>query len=800
MPRATRLKPLFMAVSLTLVPASVYASTLPSNTLPANGSVISGQISASVSGSTMNIVVSGSQAVVDWGTAGGSIDTVSGAGGFDVGSGATVVLSSSNGNPSNVLNIDISGNPSEIDGTILGNNVGIYVANANGILVTPTATVSAPDMGFAAVTPSNALNLLDLSSGKFSLGGAATGSITLATGATINGDSVLVAGNGIVNIGSTINVAGEADLYGEANITGVVSANVVNVNGGFYGSGTITANMLNVKLTGYVNDNKTGQILANGFTLDAGNSGTMNISLTAYGSQSQGFNTFINGNANINTGLTEVSATAPNINSRLIVQASGTLVANPGNQPFTLPGSSTADPAMDFPGLIYLLGSQGLSVNAAVNNAYTVSAPPGYGIFLLGPSVNDNLPIAANGQRGINIESTDYGPTTINGTNITLGVSPVLPLFLFLESGSNGAPVFTTPAAYTTAWAFSAPGDVFLASPSYTGPLYPVNQPPGQTQPSSLPTSLNIASTTLPENGKVVMGSASDTISNTSMAISLSSSNGFVVILWGSSAGATLNPSSSTGGFDIGSAASVHFGYPTTVNSGPGSVFAVLNVDVSGNPSIINGALISQHYADGNEYFANANGIILGPNAAVTNENPYNEVGFFAIPVDYGNLSSQGNYISNIIQYPQSGSIDVYPGATFSDDTIFAGSNISYGGALPALGDATFMMTGVTNSVTMNGIQNADYLFGPALSIQGLNYPNEQQTLDLTINGSLNIGSSALVSIGGRGLNVFNVSGSGSIIVGSGFLNIQNYTGTESALLTNAKAQSSRVSIATPVN
>ncbi len=773
---------LLCALPVLCLPLGAQAG-IAGNTLPANGSVVSGTATPSVSGSTLTLAVGSGATIIDWGTS-GAIDPVSGAGGFDVGSQASVVLTGAGGGtPSSVLNIDTSGQPSQIDGKILGDNVNVFVANANGVFLGSGAVVSAPTVALLANGVSTAEALF--SGGAFSASGMATGALNLASGAQIHANNVILAGNDAVNLGNAIQ-ADTIDLYGEANITGSLNANTVSVSGGFYSTGTITANQLNVNLTGYVNDVKTGQILANNFTLDAGSTGTMNIRLTADGKQAQGFNVFINGNGSIDSGNTGNPSSARNINSRLIVQASGQLTAESDGHTFDVPGSSVSYPAFYFPGLIYLLGNHGLSVTAELDNAYTDSAPVGYGIFLLGPQVNDTFPIVANGDRGINIESTDYGPTVINGTSVTSGVEPLLPEFLFLESGSNGVATLSTPAPYTTAWTYDVPNDVFLASPSYSGPLYPVVQKKNASGSTFAP--LNISPTALPENGRVVVGSASYTISSDSMAVSLSSSNGYVVILWGSSSGATLNPSAGQGGFDVGSKATVYFGYPTTANSGPGNVRGLLNVDISGRPSVIDGNLINEQYAKGHEFFANANGIFIGPNAIIQNYSVYNEIGFLTFPVNYQSFGSDSHFLDSLIQSPQSGSIVVYPGASFSEKTLFAGSSISYEASLPQLGDAIFVMTGISNSITLSGNLNANYgLGGSALSVEGLYSLNEKQGVDINLAGVLNI-SSAKVDLGGGNLNVYDVSGSGSIVMGSGaFLTVSNYAGPNSAILTAAQ-------------
>ncbi|MDD3761417.1 MAG: hypothetical protein PHO57_11400 [Acidithiobacillus sp.] len=459
---------LAVLLSLPLLAAPLWAqAAISSTTLPSNGAVQSGTVSASISGSTMNLSVGSSQAVIDWGTAGGTLNAVSGTGGFDVGSSAAVTLnngSGQSGGAASVLNIDVSGQPSQIDGSIIGNHVNVYVANANGVVVGPKAVVSAPTVALMANGASTAESIF--AGGNFTGGaGLASGALSLASGATINAGTVILSGNSDVNIGNAI-TAQDITLNGEANLTGSLNASTVNVTGGFYSSGKITANDLNVNLTGYVNDNKTGQILANGFTLDAGNSGTVNISLTADGSHAQGFNVFVNGNADIDSGNTTVSVTSPNQNSRLILKASGNLTVNPGNQsnPY---GSG---PAFQFPGLLYLEGWQSNQVNADLVNAYSGAAPVGYGIFVIAPSITDNYSIYANGSRGINFEGhwngSGYNPAqSINGQNpSSSSFSFGIPIYFAQSNGSTGLSLVQDQQINNPQTGYNQPENLFLGA------------------------------------------------------------------------------------------------------------------------------------------------------------------------------------------------------------------------------------------------------------------------------------------------------------------------------------------------
>jgi filamentous hemagglutinin family protein len=473
------------ALSLLCLPLAAQAGIAPS-TLPTNGAVVAGQASASVTSTGMTLTVGSGATIIDWGSSGASLNAVSGTGGFDVGSQASLLVTTPGGT-GEVLNIDVSGQPSQIDGKITGNGVGVYVANPNGVFVGPNAVISAPTVALLANGASTAEALFN--TGTLSASGLATGALSLASGAQINAGNVILSGNGAVNVGNAIRTSNTIDLYGEGDITGSLNANTVNVNGGFYSTGTITANQLNVNLTGYVNDVKTGQILANNFTLDAGSSGTMNIHLTADGSQAQGFNVFVNGNASIDSGTTTVSTASANQNSKLIVVASGDLTVNPG----TAANPYGTNAAFQFPGLLYLEGNQGLTVDADLVNAYSTAAPVGYGVFVISPVITDVHSVYANGSRGVNFEGLWNGQSynaanSINGQNpSTASFSFGVPIyFLTLNYGV----VEALPAAQIRngATGYQQPQNVFFGDvPTLTAGTAPGSGAAGVTPSTSIP-------------------------------------------------------------------------------------------------------------------------------------------------------------------------------------------------------------------------------------------------------------------------------------------------------------------------
>lgn len=204
-----RVKPLAAAVGLAMaVPfmiSSAFAVT--QGNLPVNGVVATGSATFTVnSGSAGNfsqtaaatVTVSANNTVIDWNATDKSAtlnpDASGSYGGFNVGSNATLTI---NGSGDNVLNVDTTGNPSDLYGTING-TANVFVANANGIVVGNGATISLPVIG-----------LLGSNTTKFDTSGnlpisfsGTSGSVDVNSGAVVSG-TLIVAGSGTVNISST---------------------------------------------------------------------------------------------------------------------------------------------------------------------------------------------------------------------------------------------------------------------------------------------------------------------------------------------------------------------------------------------------------------------------------------------------------------------------------------------------------------------------------------------------------------------------------------------------------------------
>jgi hypothetical protein len=251
-------KSIAMALGLAFVPAAAFAAGLPgagtvtlgnvtavapTNTGGGQGAVITGLTNAD----TLTVYSAGLN-VVQWG---GFIPKATGnasklaadtnAAGFNVLAGKTLTIA---GNAAftnqSLLNVDASGNPSTIAGTLIDSSaqpVNIYIANANGITVTntgvinmvPTSTLgllagvnlaTAPNSGSGL--PANS-SLSTTASLPISFANA-TGALTMDGAITGTPSDVILAGSGDVNVNYSGN---NVSVFGGTAFT-IVSPNIVN--------------------------------------------------------------------------------------------------------------------------------------------------------------------------------------------------------------------------------------------------------------------------------------------------------------------------------------------------------------------------------------------------------------------------------------------------------------------------------------------------------------------------------------------------------------------------------------------
>ncbi|MBU2855946.1 hypothetical protein HF289_03340 [Acidithiobacillus ferrooxidans] len=374
-----------------------------------------------------------------------------------------------------------------------GSSVTIAATNVN---LGSSLTVSGGDFIFSPYSVTNA-NAAPVS-----------GSFVLASGATLSATNLYLGSSGATNPGpaytsykingsmvatGTSNTPGKA-LLGDSITSTSNKASVFNVSG----AGSITAGTLTFNnLLGSVNNITTGQILANGFRVNAptanGQPGTVNITVTAVGAAPQGFNVFIVGNATINSGDTvAVNTQAPagnekyaqylypaNANSNLVVSANGSLTVNAGTGADNY-GLGTA--LFQWPGLVYMAaGSGNLTATAAIANAYGAQAATGHaGVFFIANNITDSFPIYTNGNAGVVFAAPPltgvlwahlqaYYPyaLSINGVNPFTG-NPGLPTVYFATPNptvANANFSFQVLNSFTNGRGYQQENQIFLTLP-----------------------------------------------------------------------------------------------------------------------------------------------------------------------------------------------------------------------------------------------------------------------------------------------------------------------------------------------
>ncbi len=197
--------------------------------LPGHGTVVGGGVtSATQSAGTGTIATHPGNTVISWANTGGTIFTNQ-PGGFNIGQSATLSFTGGVAHRT-VLNVDVTGTPSQIFGTLTGaGNYSIFVANANGITVGPNATITAPaGLGLIAATV-NTTSFL--SSGNVPISFASAGPLTVQGNLQGVGGFVLLAGSGAVNVSPVANASG--NYFATHNLTvdgGVGGTFIVPIN------------------------------------------------------------------------------------------------------------------------------------------------------------------------------------------------------------------------------------------------------------------------------------------------------------------------------------------------------------------------------------------------------------------------------------------------------------------------------------------------------------------------------------------------------------------------------------------
>lgn len=428
--------PLVGAVLMALAAPAAMAMTSPAaNVLPGafytNQSTGVGYASSGTDAAT--ITVPSGATVLQFGGSSASVATsvsaasgITTAAGFNIGSSASLTVSNASSDAAAVLINDITGNPSQIYGSLAatgatGDVPTLFVANANGVIIGSSANINLPQGGGIIGEGQNPASFTSAGDVYSSTG---TGPVTIMPGASItNGGYLLVAGNGNINVGALSGtatvIAGYAfsaasntlstTLPGVAANTAAVivnSAATVNFNGGSSGTAAkpgatvYAAGNVNVLGGSYVDlSNTTFSLVGGTFTnngtatvasglsaggafvntsllsagtVSAGTTFTNNGTITTIGNVSAAGaftnNGTITGAGTVNAGNI-VNAGAFTANGFSLTASTGTIVnsgtLNASSGAVTLLANSTAGGGISNTGTIQNIGSTGLSAAAS---------------------------------------------------------------------------------------------------------------------------------------------------------------------------------------------------------------------------------------------------------------------------------------------------------------------------------------------------------------------------------------------------------------------------------------------------
>ncbi|QSR88121.1 hypothetical protein IT6_06950 [Methylacidiphilum caldifontis] len=196
--------------------------------LPGHGTIATG--SATYQNVTQNgftnaatLTVSGNTAIL-WGSSGGTLNVTGSGSGFNVGSSAYLSITAAS-NGSSLLNVDTTGSPSYIMGTInVTSAIPLFVANGSGVVVGPNAIITAPGglglLGYDLSGQASSFN------GTVSVTPTTVGSfVNVQSGATLNasGASLLIAA-------PTVNVG----IATSTSLVGTYGPNPISILAGYY--------------------------------------------------------------------------------------------------------------------------------------------------------------------------------------------------------------------------------------------------------------------------------------------------------------------------------------------------------------------------------------------------------------------------------------------------------------------------------------------------------------------------------------------------------------------------------------
>ncbi|MDA8152585.1 MAG: hypothetical protein M0003_07690 [Acidithiobacillus sp.] len=416
-----RVKPIAAAVGLAMVVPFMISSAfaVTQGNLPANGIQVTGTptytsvIPTYFGGATnaQTITISG-PTVIAW--EGSSSATINGAavsinpsatyGGFNIGAQGTNSDALTFNGSGTVLNVDGSGLPSIISGSLTGvAGVNVFVANANGIVVNNGAVLSAPVLG-----------LLGSNTTQFDAAGnipvgfsGTTGTITINDGASVTGTTI-IAGSGMVKVSASNPGNISSTLTVDGGVGGIVSSTGLFTPG--YQDKIGTSNVVMTNAATNVN-------LAIGTATNPIQAGTI-ANVYAYGD-------IVNTGDIAQTGTIQFTGTLSNSG---ILQSSG-VSGNAGTSTSAIATSTTSYAPM-----------------GNVVNSGTISAPSGFSLDIAGDFTNTGT---------LNLGGTGAATLTNSFTEANFNNSGTINL-VTTKTGTSGFTVNATQSA-TLAGTFSAP-------------------------------------------------------------------------------------------------------------------------------------------------------------------------------------------------------------------------------------------------------------------------------------------------------------------------------------------------------
>ncbi|CAI9084679.1 hypothetical protein KZZ20_04445 [Methylacidiphilum fumariolicum] len=436
-------------------------------TLPGNGQVVTGTASYSLIGTNeASLSVIGPTAIL-WGSSAPTLHNVTGsAPGFNIGSSATLIIVGNS-----VLNVDVTGNPSYIMGTLKASATPVFVANGSGIIVGPGASITAPGgIGLLGYDLSSQATGFNGTVSVFSNTPAMTSSsVTIQSGATISTTpgatyaSILVAAPQ-VNIGiahpNSITYSRRFDVLSGYEFTGYTPANGSYIKSptvidGSAGSITITGPSISPFI--FKNSDyfvSSGNITTNGnLVLPGGDFKPVHNTYTEWG---LGNKSDVASGVLTNNGTLAFASPFDGGRQTGSLVNNGTILANGGNLYISVGGSITNNGTIDGGGFNVILkaGVHGTPIGGGG------VTPMGYliGTYVIGGGINNSGTIS--GFNGVTLEAANVnhlGPYPLGGISNTGTINITNP------SGSTSKSTLTIDSATGSVFLF---GSVHAADPN----------------------------------------------------------------------------------------------------------------------------------------------------------------------------------------------------------------------------------------------------------------------------------------------------------------------------------------------